>query len=122
MTAGDEDKGAHNNASSKVESSVALSGERTHRLPQSLHPNDTSSSGGSGAAAAEGGAAPSSSGNPEDGESDNILDRIRTLNQDQAVRNEDIFGPVDNRTLAVIGQHTITAINLSKKTFCNSAK
>jgi len=35
-------------------------------------------------------------------DSDRILERINILNEDQSVRNEDVFGAVDNRTLAVI--------------------
>ena len=63
---------------------MALSGERTHGLPAPN--NDTWTAGA------------------EPSDPEGILDRIRTLNEDQAIRNEDVFGPVDNsnQTVAVI--------------------
>ena len=81
MYTGDEQQQDSKNSKGGPESSVALSGERTHGLPVAS-PNDTWTA--------------------ETSDTDKILDRIRIHNEDQAIRNEDVFGPVGNGTVAVI--------------------
>jgi len=83
----------------KHDTSVALSGQRIHGLPalsnESLVPSLKSRASKTAGSEANG----------EDktmSDSDRILERINILNEDQSVRNEDVFGAVDNRTLAVI--------------------
>ena len=83
----------------KHDTSVALSGQRIHGLPalsnESLVPSLKSRASKTAGSEANG----------EDktmSDSDKILERINILNEDQSVRNEDVFGAVDNRTLAVI--------------------
>lgn len=100
--AGGGSKQAAQAASGDGDSEVALAGERMHGLPnttsQQTFNNSSLPSGANKATAGSSGG-----GGESKVEQQRILDRIRELNGEQSIRNEDIFGPVsDNSTLAVI--------------------
>ena len=85
----------HNNSKESEENTLkepksSLSGERIHGLPNETINNNNSAN--------------FSKSHVPDLKLSRILDKIKILNEEQSIRNEDIFGPVHNDTVIVAVQ------------------